>query len=75
MSNRLTIGQVVRGALSALRVTVTEAHPDAITRLAICRACPIRDAARDRCKACGCAVTLKVRTRDPRDVCPHGYWT
>lgn len=59
----------VRFARSGLK-TVGRAEYD--RRRSICRACPLYDAAADRCRACGC--NLKAKPWAASESCPKGRW-
>lgn len=64
-------GSVVRFVASGF-ATVDQSEFD--RRRAICLACPTGryDAAEDRCRACGCNVSIKPWGK--AEACPDGHW-
>lgn len=64
----------VIGAVGQVRAAITAATPMAERRLAVCKACPMRQLRPDGvCGACGCFMPDKVKLRDKE--CPLGYWS
>jgi hypothetical protein len=64
------VGRAVIAAARGEAVRVDEA--EYARRLEVCRGCSNFDAARNRCRRCGCRTAAKLRLA--REACPEGKW-
>lgn len=63
-------GRAVGAFLTGQAVMVDQAEHD--RRMAICEACPELDRERNKCRACGCYLSIKPW--GARESCPRGKW-
>lgn len=74
MAASLAKAVVSHGADVIARGNRATASPEVqAERERICRACPLLDQGRDRCKKCGC-VAMGVKRSWATEACPVGHW-
>lgn len=69
---KLTIAELLSGALKAAKSTTKPKTELSETRLRVCASCPMLDERDQRCTQCGCPVRRKVKL--PEESCPLGFW-
>lgn len=67
-----TLGQKARGVIGALASPALAEPEEVARRLAICSSCPLWNAAKSTCTACGCHTGMKTRLAS--QTCPKGMW-
>ena len=72
MSKKLTVRQVVRGALDLVRAKSTPVSQTSSVRLQACMRCERLERVSLRCRECGCPVKELTKLADKE--CPLGVW-